>query len=44
MFAIPSLICLLRQIVVTIIYRMDSPISLLERNNNDCKLILEWIY
>lgn len=40
MFAIPALICLLRQIVVTIVYRMNSPISLLERNNEACKLLL----
>lgn len=30
-FAVPALICFLRQIVITFIFKMESPISLLER-------------
>ncbi len=33
-FAVPAMISFYRFIVVTLIYRMDSPISLLKKNKN----------
>lgn len=33
-FAIPAMISFYRFVVLTIIYRMDSPISLLKKNKN----------
>lgn len=35
MFAFPALICMIRVLVVTVIYKMESPISLLEKEHPD---------
>lgn len=40
-FAVPALLCLIRQLVITVIYRMESPLSL---KNDDCKILLAKIY